>query len=180
MVTGAAGTGAPDARSSRLQVGFFPDWQPLEARIGFVVMAAFFEGRWLFCRHRRRSTLEFPGGKREPGEGLLQAARRELFEETGAQSADLAPLCAYSVQEIGAPENSATYGLFLTAQIRRLGPLPANSEIGGTLLLPHPPRDPSCWTYPGIQPRLLAFLETWQGNGEQAALQAPASVQIQG
>ena len=43
------------------------------------------EGRYLVCRrpvHKRHGGLwEFPGGKLEPGESLLEAARREMREE---------------------------------------------------------------------------------------------------
>ncbi|EAC5051509.1 nucleoside triphosphatase YtkD [Listeria monocytogenes] len=40
---------------------------------------------WLFTEHKIRG-LEFPGGKGEPGESNLEAAKRELMEETGAIS----------------------------------------------------------------------------------------------
>jgi len=46
-------------------------------------------GRYLLARrpaHKRHGGLwEFPGGKLEPGESWLQAARRELREELGVQ-----------------------------------------------------------------------------------------------
>jgi 8-oxo-dGTP diphosphatase len=45
--------------------------------------------RYLICRrpaHKRHGGLwEFPGGKMDPGETALEAARRELGEELGVQ-----------------------------------------------------------------------------------------------
>jgi len=46
-----------------------------------------FEGRLLVCQRRRTDRFgllwEFPGGKVEPGESLVQALARELHEELG-------------------------------------------------------------------------------------------------
>lgn len=39
-----------------------------DARIRFSVIIAQENGKWLFCKHKERETLEFPGGHREPGE----------------------------------------------------------------------------------------------------------------
>ena len=65
--------------------------------ITFAVIIAKTEGKWVFCRHRERDTYEVPGGHREPGETVLEAARRELQEETGAVEFDIKPICVYSV-----------------------------------------------------------------------------------
>ncbi|XJZ26579.1 RNA deprotection pyrophosphohydrolase [Bacillota bacterium Lsc_1132] len=41
------------------------------------------EDGWVLTNHKVRG-LEFPGGKAEKGETLEEAARREVYEETGA------------------------------------------------------------------------------------------------
>ncbi|MEZ0479795.1 NUDIX domain-containing protein [Planococcus sp. SSTMD024] len=53
-------------------------------------------GNWLLTRHSVRG-LEFPGGKAEPCESLDQAAKREVYEETGAIVNDLEWLAEYTV-----------------------------------------------------------------------------------
>ena len=50
----------------------------------FAVIIARHNGKWVFCKHRERDTYELPGGHREAGEQILDTAKRELQEETGA------------------------------------------------------------------------------------------------
>ena len=74
----------------------FPDPGAIgDEEITFVVIAARFKGRWIVIRHRDRATWEIPGGHRESGEELDRAARRELFEETGAADFRLLPVGPY-------------------------------------------------------------------------------------
>ncbi|MCA1056806.1 nucleoside triphosphatase YtkD [Rossellomorea aquimaris] len=47
-----------------------------------VLVICRYEDKWLLTHHKKRG-LEFPGGKREKGETLEEAAIRETFEETG-------------------------------------------------------------------------------------------------
>ena len=69
-----------------------------DALFQFAVIIARTEGNYVFCKHRQRETLEVPGGHREPGEAILDTAKRELYEETGALEFELWPVCVYSVK----------------------------------------------------------------------------------
>ena len=66
-----------------------------------VVMATRYKDKWFFCKHEERDTWEFPGGHIEKGEDWLTAAKRELFEETGAVEADIKPICVYKISKSG-------------------------------------------------------------------------------
>ena len=113
-----------------------------DALLKYAVIIAKYQGKWVFCRHRDRDTLEIPGGHREPGESILEAARRELAEETGASEFTLTTVCVYSFRD---------YCMLYCADITALE--------GG---LHHEIREidlmdglPDRWTYPLIQPKLM-------------------------
>lgn len=115
----------------------------------YAVIAARYEGKWIFCRHWKRDTWEIPGGHREPGETLEQTARRELFEETGALEATITPVSAYQVDD---------YGMLFFAEVTKLGPLSPDFEIGETCF---DTALPERLTYPGIQPALFRYVQGW-------------------
>lgn len=121
-----------------------------DAKLKFAVILAKSGGKWVFCKHRERTTLEIPGGHREPGEDIGAAARRELCEETGAKEFAIRPVCVYSVVREDAPES---FGMLFFAEISRFE-AELHSEIEKVVLLDEPPQDG--WTYPDIQPYLLA------------------------
>lgn len=55
-----------------------------DSLLKFAVIISQSNGKWVFCKHKERDTYEVPGGHREAGENILETAKRELQEETGA------------------------------------------------------------------------------------------------
>lgn len=133
-------------------VRFSPLGSQPDAALTFVVVAARCAKEWVFCRHRERSTWECPGGHIEPGESPLEAAHRELYEETGARAKRLTPVCLYSVSKDGGAE---THGLLCVAEVSAVGELPPGSEMACVRFFSS---WPEAWTYPEIQPFLFRRL----------------------
>lgn len=122
----------------------------------FAVIVSRSDGKWVFCKHRERTTYECPGGRREGTETILQTAKRELYEETGAVSFSLKPVCAYSVTGKTRVNETTeeTFGMLYYAEIQHFEPK-LHSEIEKIFLMDELPEE-SKWTYPQIQPLLLA------------------------
>lgn len=117
----------------------------------FAVIIAQTQGKYVFCKHRSRDTWEVPGGHREQGESIIDTAKRELYEETGALEFDIEPVCVYSVT---APDNfdrKESFGMLFFADIRRFEK-ELHSEIEKIAIMDGLPGQ---WTYPDIQPHLI-------------------------
>lgn len=132
-----------------ISVFFSPTGAYPDDALTFVVIAARVDGQHVFCQHRQRDTWECPGGHIEPGETPLQAAHRELYEETGCKADWLEPVCIYSVSRDG---KAPSHGMLYRARISRLGEVPPGFEMARVKLFDDLPK---AWTYPDIQPHLL-------------------------
>ena len=124
-----------------------------DSRLKFAVILSKHKDKWVFCKHKQRDTYEIPGGHREENETILDAAKRELCEETGAQDYKIEPICVYSV--IG--KNSVnvtgeeTFGMLFYAEIESFEN-ELHSEMESIYLLDELPTQ---WTYPLIQPLFI-------------------------
>ncbi len=115
----------------------------------FVVVISSHKGKIVLSRHKNRTTWETQGGHIETGENALEAAERELYEESGATIFTIMPAFDYCVcGKIGEAN-----GIVFIAEIKEFGSIP-DSEMEEIAFFDELPFN---LTYPEITPVL--FLE---------------------
>lgn len=121
----------------------------------YVVVLSEYGGCLLFSRHAARTTWETQGGHIEPGETPLAAAKRELYEESGALDYDIRAGFDYTAGDAHGHAN----GMVFLAEIRTLGPIPDSemAEVRSFDTLP----DDAHLTYPGITPVLYRYAKDY-------------------
>ena len=133
----------------RLKCRVFPlDYLP---SYKYTVICSNYKGKWILSRHKKRDTWETQGGHIEDGETPLEAAKRELFEESGIRDADVYPVCDYW----GFNPFRCSNGMVFLAVVHSIGELPENEmqEIGMFEKLPEN------LTYPQTSPVLYREAE---------------------
>lgn len=123
----------------------------------YVVVLSRYQGKILLSRHKARSTWETQGGHVEPGETPLDAAKRELYEESGAAEYDIVPLCDYRAWDENTGKGAT--GAVFAADIHKLVDIP-ESEMAEVQTFDALPENV---TYPAITPELFAYLERQGG-----------------
>lgn len=118
----------------------------------YVVILSEYNGKILLSRHKKRTTWETQGGHIEFGEQPIDAAKRELFEESGAIDYDIEPLCDYWAGVEGTDDWAN--GMVFRAVIRKLGDIP-ESEMAETKQFDELPQN---LTYPQITLELFQYL----------------------
>lgn len=109
--------------------------------------------QWVLCKHKDRDTYEFPAGHREEGENILETAKRELYEETGAVDYILEKVCAITSSTIdnGIEKEAGFYSMVFYAEIKEFGELP-NFEMEKIEFFDEVPNN---LTYVDVQTRVV-------------------------
>jgi 8-oxo-dGTP diphosphatase len=125
----------------------------------YVVTFARYKNRWIICKHKNRDTWETSGGHIEEGESPVDAAKRELEEETGAIDFKIEPICDYwACDEPHETEDIKwANGQVFLADVKILGEISKESEMECIDLFDKFPQD---LTYPDITYTLLPQIIT--------------------
>lgn len=138
-------------KKNRVNITILPAGEIALSDLTYVVIGAREKGRWIFVRHRERESWELPAGHIEKNEQALEAARRELYEETGTVKAKIHVLNDYSVSIRG----KISYGRIFFAAVEEREPLP-KSEIGEIMVAEETPLPA---TYPEAHKVFVRLLE---------------------
>jgi 8-oxo-dGTP diphosphatase len=126
------------------------------SELTYVIIGTREKEKWIFVRNRDRSSWELPAGHIEKGETALEAAKRELFEETGTLKSSIQAIHDYSVENNGEVKS----GRVFFAEVIDRGPLPASEIVEIKIQT----KSPEHATYPEAHDSFVRILNKFIGQ----------------
>ena len=127
-------------------------------QVGASVIVENEKGEVLLQKRADNHCWGYAGGSVALDEVVEEAARRELYEETGAVNAEIAPVGIYRLFD---------YGLLCFAEVRKLSEIPSDSEIWEIRMASTLPEQ---LTYQGVHDRLFQWVTEWLVNGDDLSV----------
>lgn len=103
-------------------------YKPITGAFAFISC----ENKYLICYNKWRNQWEFPAGRLEPGETMKEAAKRELYEETGQAVNDLTFRGLFKIYDKGKDE--IRYRAAYTGALHQLSAFIDNEETTKIML----------------------------------------------
>ena len=91
-----------------------------EEELTRVICVSKYKDKYVFSYNKKRNGWEIPGGHIEENESWEDAAKREMYEETGATKVKLEPICIYKIN---------SYGILCYCEILEMKELPKEYEM---------------------------------------------------
>lgn len=121
--------------------------------VKYVIIISRSQGKWVLCKHKERDTYEFPAGHIEDGESILEAAKRELYEETGAINYTIRQMFAFTSNQVnnGRCQPDGYFSVVYYSEITEFSRLP-DFEMEKIELFDELPDN---LTYSNVHPKLV-------------------------
>jgi len=133
------------------------------SKLIFVDIVAKYRGQWVLCKEKSRDTWECPGGHIDKGETPEQAAKRELWEETGATEFNIKSIGYYGAKGSDRVMESVKK---VFVHIMVIGKL-SNLEMEKIQFFKELPNN---WTYPYAHPMFIGLAEKSMLNSKNSGI----------